>query len=243
MADWVELAERAIRGIAGRGRLPLVVGGTGLYLRALLRGVLPVSRRDAELRARLKGILERRGAGRMHRWLRRLDPDSALRVHPADRQRIVRALELALAGHGTWSDRIRADGTWSADRERYDTLKIGVDLDREAHARVLNRRVDRFFEQGLVAEVRRLLNDGVPRTANAFRAIGYREVLDAIEAGGDPESAREAVKRSTRRYAKRQRTWFRTEPDVCWLDASVDTGRLADRVVALWRNRARSGRP
>jgi tRNA dimethylallyltransferase len=179
-------------------------------------------------------MASRWGLPRLHRWLRRLDPQSASRIAAEDGQRMVRALELALTGELTWSERLRAHGTWDADRDRYRALKIGLDLDRERLARRIDARVERFFELGLIDEVHRLLQAGVPEHANAFKAIGYREVLDALERGTPPEQTREEILRNTRRYAKRQRTWFRKEPGVVWLDAGRERSALVERVVELW---------
>jgi tRNA dimethylallyltransferase len=234
LADYVRAADEAIRGIAARRRVPIVVGGTGMYLRGLLRGVLESPARDEALRERLRRMAGLRGPARLHRFLSRLDPASAARVATGDTQRIVRALELALAGGGTWSERLGRDGTWSLGRERYTSLKVGLDMDREALVLGLAARVDAFFDAGLVEEVRSLLARGVPESANAFKAIGYREVVAAIRAGEDPDASREGVKVRTRRYAKRQRTWFRGERGITWLDAAEGPERLAPRIVALW---------
>jgi len=186
-------------------------------------------------------VAARRGPHSLHRWLSRLDPESARRLAPGDGQRIVRALELALSDDATWSERLRDEGSWAAGVERYDALKIGLDGDRERLARRLDERVDRFFEAGLVEEVRGLLALGVPSRANAFKAIGYREVLAALEQGRDPAEARDEVRRNTRRYAKRQRTWFRKEPGVTWLDAESEPADLARRVAELWTRFASEG--
>jgi tRNA dimethylallyltransferase len=233
LADYVALASVAIGEIATRGRVPIVVGGTGLYLRGLLRGVVPAPPRSEDLRARLRGMAGRHGSPRLHRWLRALDPVTASRIPPNDAQRIVRGLELALTGD-TWSDRLAREGTWSGPGERYRALKIGLDGDREVLAGRIDERVDGFFAAGLVREVRERLADGVPPEANAFKAIGYREVLAAMREGSDPEGTRDAVKASTRRYAKRQRTWFRSETGVVWLDAGEGISALLDRTLDLW---------
>jgi len=234
LAEYVRDAEAAIRAIAGRGRVPLVVGGTGMYLRGLLRGVVDAPPRDAALRARLSRIAERRGIVALHRWLGRVDPRSASRLTPQDRQRVLRALELALGSERTWSERLRRDGTWAAGEERYPTLKIGLDMERGLLASRLDERVERFFDAGLIEEVQRLLAAGVPREANAFKAIGYREVLDRLERGLAPRAAADAIRRNTRRYAKRQRTWFRKEPGVIWLDAAVSLDEQSARALACW---------
>ncbi len=240
MADYVRAAERAIGAIAGRGHVSLVVGGNGLYLRGLLRGVMQAPGRDPDLRARLHRIVERGGVSRLWRWLARHDPETAGRLGPGDVQRLVRAIELARGDGANWSERLRQAGTWASGRERFQTLKIGLDMDRDLHRQRIDSRVDGFFAAGVVDEVKGLLRQGVPPQANAFKAIGYREVLRAVQRGADPESVRDEVRKHTRRYAKRQRTWFRAEPGVVWLDAAQPTRAIGLRVVELWRE---TGRP
>lgn len=234
MADYVRAADRAIEGIVGRARVPIVVGGNGLYLRGLLRGFIEGPGRDPELRARLHRIIDRGGSGRLWSWLERHDPESAKRLPPADTQRVIRAIELVRAEGAPWSERLRQSGTWGSGRERYGTLKVGLDREREAHGKWLDRRVDGFFDAGVADEVERLLGEGVPREANAFKAIGYREILGALERGAPARSVMNDVRHNTRRYAKRQRTWFRAEPDVVWLDAAEEPRRIAGRILELW---------
>jgi tRNA dimethylallyltransferase len=238
MADYVRAADGAIAAVVSRGRIPLVVGGTGLYLRGLLRGIIDAPARDPELRGRLYRIVEKGGTARLRGWLRRHDPASERRIPAADVQRLVRAIELARGGGASWSDRLREAGTWSTGVERYRSLKIGLDLNPEEHGKRLDARVDRFFQAGLVGEVHGLLQRGVPRGANAFKAIGYREVLRAMDHRREPEAVRDEIRRNTRRYAKRQRTWFRAEPGVVWLDAVLEAPTLAERIVEQWRRRA-----
>jgi tRNA dimethylallyltransferase len=234
LAEFVACAERALASIASRGRVPIVVGGTGLYLRGLLRGIVALPPRDAELRSRLRAIAERRGSARLHRWLARLDPPSAARIAPGDRQRVLRALELALGSDRTWSARLAEEGAFASGVERFASRKLGLTLDRATLFDALDARVVRFFEEGLVDEVRALLAAGVPSSANALKAIGYREVVDALGRGIDPRSVLAQVQRSTRRYAKRQLTWFRREPGVTWLDAALPRERLVESALALW---------
>jgi tRNA dimethylallyltransferase len=234
LADYVREAEVSIGSIVGRGKVPIIVGGTGLYLRGLMRGIVAAPPADPELRRRLRAMAARFGAERLHRWLARVDPASAERLAPTDVQRTTRALEIALGGETTWSDQLRDEGTWSGGEERYDSLKVGLDLDVATLDARLDERVDRFYEAGLVREIRELLAAGVPREAGAFKAIGYREVLEAIDAGRNPFEAREAIARNTRRYSRRQRSWFRNEPDVVWLDAVQDPESLAERIVEMW---------
>jgi len=189
----------------------------------------------------LNGLVARFGAARCHRWLRSLDAESASRVRPEDAQRIVRALELAQLKGDSWSVRLLRSGTWALPGERYRALKLGLDLDRERLADRLARRVDAFFAAGLVGEVVRLLDEGVPPAANAFKGIGYREVLKARSEGRDPADTREAIVIATRQYAKRQRTWFRKEPGVTWLDGALPAEALASRVASAWAEFTRSG--
>jgi tRNA dimethylallyltransferase len=235
MAEWVREAERVASEIDARGSVPVVVGGTGLYLRGLLRGVVPAPARDPVLRERLRRILARGGGERLRRLLARHDPDSARRIAPGDAQRTLRALELALGPGASWSERLRESGTWAAPGERYPSLKVGLDADPARLAEQLDARVERFFRGGLEREVRELLASGIPPGANAFKAIGYREVLAALARGVEADLVLDEVRRSTRRYAKRQRTWFRSEPNVVWLSARLGPAALAEQVVALWR--------
>jgi tRNA dimethylallyltransferase len=219
LGDFVRYAERTIAAIGGRERLPVLVGGTGLYLRGLLRGIVDAPRRDATLRARLARSAERRGEGHLHRLLRRVDPEAAARLATRDRQRVVRALEVYFASRRGLSDWIRG-APFGPDR--YDAVKIGLDMDREALYRRIDTRVERFFRNGLVEEVRRLLAEGCPRGANALKALGYRESLACLAGERTPAEAIALTRRNTRRYAKRQLTWFRAEPGVAWFRLAPD---------------------
>ncbi len=235
LAEYVRDADAAIAAILARGSVPVVVGGAGMYLRGLLKGIVVAPARDEALRARLNAQIARFGARRVHRLLATLDPATAQRVPPEDGQRIVRALELALVSGETWSATLARSGTWSGGQERYRALKFGLDLDREALTSRLAARVGTFFDADLPGEVERLLALGVPESANAFKGIGYREILRARSEGRDPAGMREAIVVATRQYAKRQRTWFRKEPGVVWLDASLGIDTLVATVVGAWK--------
>jgi tRNA dimethylallyltransferase len=236
LADYIRDADRAIAGIRIQGRLPIVTGGTGMYLRGLLKGILSAPARSPELRGRLKAMVDRFGPTRMHRWLTGLDPDSAKRLPPADVQRMIRAIEIALTGNRSWSSAINREGTWTAEQERYPALKIGLRMERGTLVRRIESRVDGFFEEGLVDEVRSLLAAGVPESANAFKAIGYREVLAAVRGRLPMDRVRDEVKKNTRRYSKRQRTWFRKEPGMHWLDMDRGVDEAAAAVIRLWQD-------
>lgn len=244
VADYVRDADAAIATILSRGGVPVIAGGSGMYLRALLKGIVAAPPRDEALRGRLRSLMARFGAPRLHRLLGRLDPGTAARVDPTDAQRIVRALELALPPGGTWSARLAREGTWTLSGERFPSVKFGLDLDRAVLAERLAARVDGFLDAGLVAEVEGLLAAGVPETANAFKGIGYREILGARREGRVPASTRDAIVVATRQYAKRQRTWFRKEPGVVWLDASRSVDALVGEVVDAWNaSHERGGAP
>jgi len=234
LAEYVRDAEAVVTEVAGRGKVPVVVGGTGLYLRGLLRGIVSAPPVDPGLRERLRALAARYGSPRLHRLLGRLDAESSRRISPGDSQRVTRALEIALSGSSTWSERLRAEGSWATGAERYPALKIGLDADPGWLDARLPERVAGFFDAGLVEEVRALLAAGVPSRANALRAIGYREVSAAIEQGREPTAVADDIVQATRRYRKRQRTWFRKEPGIVWLDAAQGPEALASQIVEMW---------
>jgi tRNA dimethylallyltransferase len=210
--EYARVARLALREIAARGALPLVAGGTGLYLRALFEGLFPGPRRDEQLRARLLRA-EARRKGRLHALLARFDPASAAKIQPADVQKLVRACEVLLLARrplaALFAERDRLEG--------YRTLKLGIDPPREELYRTLNARCARMFEAGLVDEVRRVLSLGYPETVKPLEAHGYRQALQLIKGELDLPQAIESAQRNTRRYAKRQWTWFRHDPEVTWL--------------------------
>jgi tRNA dimethylallyltransferase len=214
--DYLRAARAALAEARSRAALPLVVGGTGLYLRALLSGLFDGPGRSDALRDRLHAIAGRGGLGRLHRALARVDPAAAARIPPADRPRIVRAYEVWLATGRpltAWQDRGRAP------LAGFRWLKLAVAWPRpELYARI-DARVDAMFAAGLVEEVRELAaRHGWE--APAFKAIGYREVADYLRGRRPLAAVVEATKQASRRYAKRQSTWFRTEPDLHWIDGT-----------------------
>ncbi|HEX9638668.1 MAG TPA: tRNA (adenosine(37)-N6)-dimethylallyltransferase MiaA [Acidobacteriota bacterium] len=214
--DWARLARRAIAEIRARGRTPLVVGGTGLYLRALLQGLAPVPPRPPRLRERLERLAARRDPRRLHRWLAALDPEQAARLAPTDRQRILRALEVRYATG-------RSLGAWVAQApfggDVLPALKLGLRLPRAALYARIEARVEAQLAAGWVEEVRGLVRGGVSEQAHAMKALGYRTLLRHLSGSIDLESARALIQRDTRRFAKRQLTWFKRETGVIWFDA------------------------
>jgi tRNA dimethylallyltransferase len=227
--EFARRAEAAIAEIAGRGRVAILVGGSGLYLRALLEGLSPLPPPDAALRRRLRQRLAEEGAPRLHAELVRRDPETAARLAAGDSQRVVRALEVAL-GTGTplsaWQER------QPFGARRLPALRVGLTLPRPVLYDRIARRVGCMRDRGWVAEVEQLLQGGVAPEVPAFQAIGYRQIVRHLRGEWSVERAFAETLRATRRFAKRQETWFRREPDVAWLDAT-DPGVLAGRARGL----------
>lgn len=210
---FVRDADAAIAGIHARGRVAVVVGGTHFYVRALLRGLFSEPPRDPARRAALEVEWEL-DARAMRARLERVDPEAAARIPPRDRQRTLRALEVWAATGRPMSE------LWQRERRdgfRYRYVMLGLAPPRaELHARIA-MRVDAMLASGLLDEVRTLLEQGVPRSAQAFKAIGYRECVQVLDGAWSREQAREETIVATRRLAKRQLTWLRSEPAVEWL--------------------------
>jgi len=223
-ADFVRDALAAADGIAARGRLPIVAGGTGLYLKALLEGLFPGPGRDPALRTALETEAREKGLEVLFRRLEAVDPEYARKVRDRDRVRIVRALEVHAATGRPISDHFR-DTRSPVEGRR--VIRVGLRLDRAALVRRIDERVDRMFARGLVDEVRGLLARGVPRSAPPFKALGYRHVLRLLGGEIGREDAVELTKIDTRQYAKRQMTWFRKMENVAWF--SPDDGPGLER--------------
>jgi tRNA dimethylallyltransferase len=218
-------AAGAIAAIAARGHVPLVVGGTGLYVRALLRGLCPAPPRAPALRAELEAAVAAEGSAALHRRLATLDPAAAARVAPRDRVRIVRALEVALAS-GVPLSRWQAEHRF-AERP-YDALVIGLARPTaELDARIA-ARAHAMVAAGFLDEVRTLADRGL-----VVDAVGYREMLACVDGGTDVATAVAATVRATRRFAKRQRTWFRREPDVVWHHPEADVDAIVAATTAF----------
>jgi tRNA dimethylallyltransferase len=210
-------AAAAVRDIAGRGRLPLVVGGTGLYYRALTRGLFPGPARDDRIRARLESVAARRGPERLHRWLARVDPASGRRIQPRDTKRMIRALEVYLLTGRPLTDHFAETEKPLPD---FTPVAIGLAPDRAIIGERVARRVDAQFRAGIVQEVRALLESGVPRGAHAFSGLVYRQVLEMLGGGRDEAATRALIVHENLRYARRQLIWFRKEPNLKWIFAT-----------------------
>ncbi|HUR21176.1 MAG TPA: tRNA (adenosine(37)-N6)-dimethylallyltransferase MiaA [Vicinamibacterales bacterium] len=208
-------AAAAIKDIRARGRWAILVGGTGLYYRALVRGLFPGPARHDELRERLTRVATRRGVETLHCWLARVDPESALRIQPRDQKRLIRALEVYLLTGRPLTAHF-AD-TQSA-LPGFAVLTLGlVDPQPDREARVA-RRVDAQFARGVTDEVERLIAAGVPESAHAFSGLVYRQIIEMRRGLRDEPATRALIVRENLQYARRQLMWFRKEPDVRWLN-------------------------
>ena len=215
-ARYAREAAAAIRGITARGRLPIVVGGTGLYYRALTRGFFPGPARDSALRQRLDWIAYRRGPERLHTLLRRIDPDSALRVHERDQKRLVRALEVYFLTGRPLTDHFAETQSLLPD---YEIVAFALQIDAEDTARRVAARVDAQFRQGLLDELRAILASGVPESAHPFTGLVYRQALEHLHGVRDEAATRDLIIRENRKYSRRQLIWFRKEPNLRWIHA------------------------
>jgi tRNA dimethylallyltransferase len=232
--EYARLARQVLEEIKERGRLPIVVGGTGLYLRALLVGLFPGPHRSEELRTRLREIGRKRGSAYLHRILRRLDPAAGERIHSNDVPKMIRAIEVCLATRQKMTEMWRQHGRDPLIGFRI--LRLGLDPERQALYERINRRAQKMFEGGLMEETQRLL-DKYGKAAWPLSSLGYRQAVQAIRGEITREEAITAAQQAHRNYAKRQMTWFRREPQVVWLDGFGDDSKIQRQAV----ERIRSG--
>lgn len=212
---YAEMAHEIIMELFTRGITPLVVGGTGLYIKALVHGLFEADPADHNIRRRLKEKAEALGTDFLHKRLSRCDPDTASRIHPHDTYRIVRALEVYELTGKTISDHQR---THRFQDRPFRVLKIGLDLDRDLLYDRINLRVDAMIKAGLIDEVKGLLGQGYAPNLKSMQSIGYRHLVDFIEKRLSWDEALRTLKRDTRRYAKRQLTWFNADPEIVWFN-------------------------
>jgi len=197
-----------------RGKWPILVGGTGFYYRALVRGLFPGPERNDALRARLERVADARGVEALHRWLSRVDPTSGSRIMPRDRKRLIRALEVYLLTGRTLTDHFEDTVSPLAG---WQVLTLGlIDPRPDLETRVA-RRVDAQFSRGVVGEVEALIAAGIPESAHAFSGLVYRQIIEMRQGVRDEAATRALIVRENMRYARRQVMWFRKEPDVRWL--------------------------
>jgi tRNA dimethylallyltransferase len=228
--------------VYAEGRLPFVVGGTGLYIRTLVRGLCPAPEADPRVRAELMSLAAERGRDALYAELVHIDPETAARLHPNDEAKIIRALEVHRLSGQPLSALQRSHGFQEAP---FATLLIGLQRAKEELYRRIEARIDWQLAHGMVQETRSLLDRGYGRDLGAMKALGYRHVAAHLSGDCDEPDMVRLFKRDTRRFAKRQMTWFRKEPDIRWVtigqaEAFEDTVR---RVVALIERFLRSLEP
>jgi tRNA dimethylallyltransferase len=229
--EYARRARLVLREISSRGRLPIVAGGTGLYLRALLHGLFPGPGRDEELRGRLHGI-ERKRKGFLHRMLKRLDPAAAERIHPHDAQKLIRAVEVCLLTRRSMTSEF---GKGRDALKGFRILKLGLNPPREGLYQRLDWRCAQMFAGGLLDEVRRILLMGFSPEVKPLQSHGYKQALQFMRHELNLDECVDNAQRNTRRYAKRQWTWFRQEPGMRWLDGfgeQTSVLQSAERLLA-----------
>ncbi|MFP3983324.1 MAG: tRNA (adenosine(37)-N6)-dimethylallyltransferase MiaA [Desulfurivibrionaceae bacterium] len=210
-------AGRAIEDIAERGRLPLLVGGTGLYMKALLEGLSPMPQIPEEVRKKLKKQLNHFGNEELYRKLQEVDPVTADRISINDSQRLIRALEVFETAGRPWSDFIAEDEKGHhQEKRRYNPLKLCLNCTREVLYDRINRRTGKMIEDGLIQEVEGLLARGYSADLPAMQAIGYQHMINYLDGIWGKDEAIDLMARDTRRYAKRQLTWFSRDTDIHW---------------------------
>jgi tRNA dimethylallyltransferase len=227
--EYARQARAALRSISGDGRLPIVTGGTGLYLRALTMGLFAGPTRRDDLRLRLRRSHERHGGGWLHRILTQLDPQSAARIHANDVPKLIRAIEVCLAARKPLSEMMAREPLTG-----YRLLRIGLNPPRAALYDRLNARAAAMFANGLIEETRGLLERF--GRVRAFESLGYRQALGVLDGALNMEEAVAAVQQGHRNYAKRQLTWFRREPEVHWIESFGDASQAEAYAIKLVRN-------
>lgn len=226
--DYARRGREVLSDIKRRGRLPIVVGGSGLYLRALLEGLFAGPERSEALRERLRRREKEKGAAYLHRLLRRLDPEAAARTHENDTPKVIRALEVCISSRAPMSE------MWKQGRDPlagFRILRIGLNPERNALYTRINERCRRMFDAGLVEETRALM-EKYPK-AWALSSLGYKQAAQYLRGEIDLKLALWAAQQSHRNYAKRQLTWFRREPEVNWLAGFGDEAGVQERAFAL----------
>jgi tRNA dimethylallyltransferase len=217
VAEYQRLADSTIKEIQERGKRTMVVGGAGLYFRALIDGLFDGPGADAEIRAKLQREAEEHGKVALHERLRQCDPETADRVHPNNRVKVIRALEVyELTGKPISA----LQQQWKMNEPRYPFRAFGLNMPREALYHRIEDRVDQMVEAGLIEEVQRLLDQDYPRNCVAMQSFGYKELIDHLDGKRTFDEAIALLKQNTRRFAKRQLTWFGNDPRIEWLDTS-----------------------
>jgi len=234
-------ARGVIAQIFQRNHVPLVLGGSGLYIRALLEGFFDNDVKNEKIRESLEHRLQEEGLAALYRDLQKVDPAAARKIHPHNSQRIIRALEVFLASGHRLSELQRK----KLPPPDFTALKFGLMKERNALYRDINDRVDQMFREGLLAEVARILDMGFEKNLNALNTVGYKEVISFLEGQITFEECVDLIKRNSRHYAKRQLTWFRADLDIRWMTANKpeDFPQVAEQIVRIYQEEAKNLRP
>ena len=231
-AQYASDAAAVIKQITRRGHVPILVGGSGLYYRALTRGLFPGPGRDDRVRTRLARIASRRGVAYLHRMIARVDPESALRIQPQDERRLIRALEVyLLTGRPLTAHFADTRSLITA----YEVMTFALKLSAEETARRVSRRVDEQFRRGLLDEIAHALKRGVPPDAHPFGGLVYRQALDHLHGVRDDAATRALIAHENRRYARRQLIWFRKEPNLRWISVPGEHPDALKEVLTVLR--------
>ncbi len=232
VAEYRERADAALADIWGRGRQPILVGGSGLYVRAVVEEMdFPEVAPNPELRRRLAAEAREKGTHALHEWLAEVDPEAAARIHPNDEKRIIRALEVSEGGR---EPDARPRPLDRRRRARYNTREFGLSFPREELYRRIEERVDRMIEAGLVDEVRVLVEQGYGEDLTAMKGLGYAQLAGYVRGKVELEEAVHRLKRDTRRFAKRQLTWFGADRRIEWVDVA-EVGGVAEAAELIRR--------
>jgi tRNA dimethylallyltransferase len=226
--EYARQARQVLDEIKSRGRLPVIVGGTGLYLRALLEGLFPGPQRSEELRERLRERAKIRGSNYLHRVLYRLDHATAEKIHANDMPKLIRAIEVCLASRQKMSALLQQGRD---PLQGFRILRIGLDPDRQALYSRIDQRAQKMFENGLIEETKRLL-EKYGDTAGPLSSLGYRQAVQFLRGELTGEQALQAAQQAHRNYAKRQMTWFRREPDTQWVRGFGDDAQIQQQAAA-----------
>ena len=233
-AQYARDATAAINAITERGRLPIVAGGSGLYYRALTRGLFDGPGRDEQIRTRLVRIATKRGIEYLHRLIERVDPVSARRIHQRDEKRLIRALEVYYLTGRPLTEHFNST---RSPIESYAVITLGLHLPLEEISRRVRDRVNEQFQRGIIDEIKSLLNDGLPRDAHPFGGLVYRQVLEHLDGVRDESATRELIAQENRRYARRQLIWFRKEPNLHWINVAGEHPDALQQAVTVLQAR------
>jgi tRNA dimethylallyltransferase len=231
--EYARMARKAVSEIQLRGKLPILVGGTGLYLRALLQGLFAGPERSEALRERLRAQAAKRGSPHLWKILRRLDPTVAQKIHANDIPKVIRAIEVCLASRKSITE------MWAQGRDPlrgFRILRIGLSPERQLLYERINQRAEQMFARGLLEETRELLQQ-YGDAATPLKSLGYKQAVQCIRGHLSVKAAIEAAQQAHRNYAKRQMTWFRREPDIVWLPGFGDDPDIQEQVASLVEQR------